>query len=87
MYLQSIERDFQTKVCGQVRLESEGIERFRVFTPFTFDDGDNLAVVMRREEEQWVLTDEAQAPFSLKHKLSHTKTDTRLSKYLDRCVS
>ncbi|MCL4517516.1 MAG: hypothetical protein M1379_18370 [Firmicutes bacterium] len=44
MNLEGIERNFREKVCDKVRLESEGIERFRVFTPFRFDDGDHLFV-------------------------------------------
>ena len=76
MHLRTIERDFQTKVCGQVRLESEGIERFRVFTPFMFDDGDNLAVVMRREAERWVLTDEAHTYMHLSYDMSEKDLNT-----------
>lgn len=37
---------------------SEGINRFRVFTPFLFEDGDNIAIVLRRENSHWVLSDE-----------------------------
>ena len=42
-----------------VRLESEGIQRYRVFTPFRFDDGDHLVIVLKKEDSQWLLTDEA----------------------------
>lgn len=58
MTLDTIVRDFREKVCEQVRLAQEGIERFRVFTPFMFEDGDHLAIVLRREEGQWLLSDE-----------------------------
>ncbi len=54
----TIERDFQTKVSAQVRLETEGLDRYRVFTPFRFDDGDHLCIVLRREGADWVLSDE-----------------------------
>lgn len=59
MSISTIEQDFQTKVSAQVRLVAEGVDRYRVFTPFRFDDGDHLAIVLRQEEEQWVLADEA----------------------------
>ena len=59
MSIETIEQDFQQKVSRQVRVASEGVDRFRVFTPFMFDDGDHLAIVLKRDEGDWVLTDEA----------------------------
>jgi len=58
MTIESITRDFQTKVCESVRIEAEGVDRFRVFTPFMLQDGDHLVVLLRRENGHWVLTDE-----------------------------
>lgn len=55
----TIERDFHEKVSAQVRLHAEGLDRYRVFTPFLFDDGDHLAIVLKREGTQWILSDEA----------------------------
>ncbi len=59
MSIKTIEQDFHEKVSKQVRLVAESVERFRVFTPFLFEDGDNLAIVLRKEEGRWVLSDEA----------------------------
>ncbi len=58
MSIETIERDFREKVCAQIRLMPEGVQRFRVFTPFLFDDGDHLAIVLRREHDRWLLSDE-----------------------------
>ncbi len=58
MTIETIERDFRETVCEQVRLEQEGIERYRVFTPFLFEDGDHLAIVLRKEQSEWILSDE-----------------------------
>lgn len=58
MTANDIERDFRQKVCAQLRLQPEGIGRYRVFTPFRFEDGDHLAIVMKQEGRQWVLSDE-----------------------------
>jgi hypothetical protein len=58
MTTEAIERDFRQKVCEQVRLAPEGMGRYRVFTPFMFDDGDHLSIVMRSEAGSWALTDE-----------------------------
>ena len=59
MTVESIEREFQEQVSGKIRLVAEDLNRFRVFTPFVFDDGDHLAAVLRREDAGWVLSDEA----------------------------
>ena len=59
MSIETIERDFHEKVSAKVRLAAEGVDRFRVFTPFLFEDGDHLVVVLKREGAQWVLSDEA----------------------------
>ena len=59
MTVETIERDFREKVCDKIRLASEGLDRYRVFTPFLFEDGDHLAIVLKREQSRWVLTDEA----------------------------
>ncbi len=59
MTAETIVQDFRDKVSSKVRLEAEGMGRFRVFTPFLFGDGDHLAIVLNKEGTQWVLTDEA----------------------------
>jgi hypothetical protein len=45
-----IERDFHEKVCSNIRLMPEGYRRFRVSTPFLFQDGDHLAIVLKHED-------------------------------------
>ena len=54
-----VEQEFHERVSAKVRLTAEGIDRFRVFTPFLFDDGDHLVIVLRKEGSRWVLSDEA----------------------------
>lgn len=58
MTINSIVSDFRAKVCDQVQLEQEGVDRYRVFTPFLFEDGDHLAIILRRENAIWILSDE-----------------------------
>ena len=38
MAIETIERDFHEKVAAKIRLAAEGMERFRVFTPFLFKE-------------------------------------------------
>lgn len=58
MAIETIISDFKRKVCEKVRVESEGLQRYRVFTPFVHEDGDHLAIVLRCEKDQWLLSDE-----------------------------
>jgi len=58
MTLETIERNFQKKVSSKIRLKSEGVDRYRVFTPFFFEDGDHLAIILKRENDSWSLSDE-----------------------------
>lgn len=58
MMLEAIEQDIQEKVCAKIRLVSEGVSRFRVFTPFLFDDGDHLSIILKQEGGRWFLSDE-----------------------------
>lgn len=58
MTVNDIERDFRQKVCAKLRLQQEGIGRYRVFTPFRFEDGDHLAIVLKQEGSRWLLSDE-----------------------------
>ncbi|MCY3986656.1 MAG: DUF1828 domain-containing protein [Candidatus Dadabacteria bacterium] len=59
MSIGEIEQDFREKISTKIRLAPEGVDRFRVFTPFLFEDGDHLAIVLKREGERWLLSDEA----------------------------
>jgi hypothetical protein len=79
MELDSVVRDFRSKVCEQLRLAQEGENRFRVFTPFMFEDGDHLAIVLKREQEHWMLSDEGHTYMHLTYDLDEKelKTGTR----------
>jgi Domain of unknown function DUF1828 len=58
MTVESIESQFKEKVSDQLSLLSEGVNRYRVFTPFLFEDGDHLGIVLKRVGDKWLLTDE-----------------------------
>ena len=59
MAIETVERDFHDKVSTKIRLAAEGMERFRVLTPFLSEDGDHLSIVLKKEGARWVLSDEA----------------------------
>ena len=59
MSINTIKQDFIDKVSAKVRLLADGEERFRVLTPFQFEDGDQLVIVLKKLGGRWVLSDEA----------------------------
>jgi len=69
MNLKSIKDDFKHRVCEQVDLQSEGMDRYLVTTPFRFDDGDHFSIVLKRESGNWILTDEATTFLHLSYKI------------------
>ena len=69
MTIETIETDFRRKVGESVRLAGEGVNRYRVFTPFLFEDGDHLAVVLKYEGGRWVLSDEGHTYMHLTYDL------------------
>lgn len=69
MAVENIERDFHAKVSERIHLRSEGMDRYRVFTPFLFEDGDHLAIVLKREGRSWLLSDEAHTYMHLTYDL------------------
>lgn len=50
--------DLKKTVCNSVTLIEEGNNRFRVFTPFYFSDGDQLCPVLKEKGGKWIFTDE-----------------------------
>ncbi len=69
MSVDTIEQDFKRKVCDKLRLSAEGMNRYRVFTPFLFEDGDHLAIVLKREQNSWILSDEGHTYMHLTYDL------------------
>jgi len=64
-----IQHEFRQKVCDEVELYGEGVDRFRVLTPFMFEDGDHLSIVLKREGERFILSDEGHTYMHLTYDL------------------
>ena len=73
MTIKSIEQDFIEKVSEKIRVEPDGKDRFRVFTPFRFDDGDHISIVLKKEQRGWVLSDEGHTYMHLTYDISEKK--------------
>ena len=73
MLIKSIEQDFNDKVSAKIRVLPDGKDRFRVFTPFRFDDGDHITIVLKKEQTGWVLSDEGHTYMHLTYDISERK--------------
>src|SRR6266481_514510 len=76
MNIESIRDDFKNRVCDQVDLHSEGQGRFVVFTPFRFDDGDHFGIVLKRENGNWILSDEGNTLMHLSYQLNEADIES-----------
>lgn len=59
MSVRTIEKDFIESVSTEIELLDYGNDRFFVSTPFHFNDGDQLVIVLKKMGNRWVLSDEA----------------------------
>lgn len=78
MSKEQIEREFLDKVSGQIRLKEEGLDRYRVFTPFRYDDGDHLVILLKKDvpSGRWVLTDNGHTYMHLTYDLDEASLYT-----------
>ena len=81
-----ISRAFKRKVGQEVQLEAEGLDRFNVYTPFQFDDGDHYVVVLKRVGGNWVLTDEGHTFMHLSYSGVDLSTHSR-ARMIDQALS
>lgn len=75
MEIKHIEKEFKEKVCKEIRLMQEGIERYRIFTPFQFDDGDSFAIVLKKAGKNWILSDEGHTFMHLSYEIDIDSLD------------
>ena len=74
MASESVESEFRKSVAAQIRLVAEGANRYRLSTPFIFDDGDHPIIILKREDAKWVLSDDGSHPHALRRRPSRLKT-------------
>ena len=53
-----LKREFRRKISKEIDVESEGLDRYIVYTPFMFDDGDHFVIVLKKHADRWRFTDE-----------------------------
>jgi len=69
MNVDLIEKDFRSRVSERIELKPEGVGRFLVITPFRFDDGDHFGIVLKKENDRWILSDEANTLMHLSYEV------------------
>ena len=86
MTTETIEQEFRRKVCEEINIYSEGINRYIVFTPFMFDDGDHLSILLKQEGDRIFLSDEGHTFMHVSYDEIDIERGTR-SKIIDTVLS
>lgn len=76
MDLASIESSFKERVCSSIKLKQKGVDRYVVSTPFTFEDGDHLKIILKHEGDDPILTDEGHTFMHLSYYLNENEIST-----------
>jgi hypothetical protein len=53
-----VEIELRRKICEALSVIPEGEDRFIIASPFTFDDGDSITIILKKIEDIWYFTDE-----------------------------
>lgn len=70
MSIDPILKDFRIKLDGAIEVEQgPGLDRYQVHTPFVFDDGDELGIVLTKQDGRWTLSDEGSTFWHLTYAL------------------
>ncbi|MBP8666165.1 MAG: DUF1828 domain-containing protein [Smithella sp.] len=72
MNISDIESALKDKISREISLKEEGVNRFRIFNPYEFDDGDHFSIFLKKENGHWKFTDEA-------HTIMHLSYDMDVS--------
>lgn len=67
--IQTVIKSFQDRLSTSISLEPAGRNRFHVRSPFIFDDGDEIGLILRNEAGRWILSDEGQTFMHLSYKM------------------
>jgi hypothetical protein len=56
--LTDLQTKFIAKLHDSITLEQLDQNMFELITPYTFSDGDGFSIVLKKENDNWILTDE-----------------------------
>jgi len=69
--------EIEKALCSGVKIEEKGIDRYIIHTDFTYPDGDELRIILKKQGDQWMLTDEGHTLMWLSYEELNINTDTR----------
>ncbi len=72
---QRVMAEFASALGDEIQLGVEAEDRLAVLTPFQFDDGDRMRIVLRREGDRWVLSDEGNTFMHLTYDIDEKELD------------
>ena len=64
-------------ICSKVEIEERGIDRYVIHTDFTYPDGDELRIVLKKQDGEWILTDEGHTLMWLSYDDLNPYTESR----------
>lgn len=67
--IKDILTNLKKTVCNSIEMIEEGIDRFRIFTPFGFEDGDSFAIVLKKIGNKFILSDEGNTLMHLSYEM------------------
>lgn len=77
MIAESTASELKKLLCREVEVEQQGIDRYVVYAPFTFDDGDHYVCIVERCGDKWCVTDEGHTFMHMSYRMSEFLKGTR----------
>lgn len=65
-------------ICSSISFETRGIDRFMIHTGFSFPDGDELHIILKRRGGGWILTDEGHTSMWVSYSVNLSENRRRL---------
>ena len=76
MNISAIEAKFRETVNQKITLKPEGMDRYQIFTPFMFNDGDHLVTLLKKRPHGWVISDEGHTYMHLSYDIAMRDLET-----------
>lgn len=73
MDIDQFEKEIKKDICEEISLAQINTNKFRVITPFQFDDGDHIKIILKKVGADWVLTDEGHTLMHLNYYLDEDR--------------
>ena len=80
MNINEIENKIKKKITNSIEILPEGNNRYQIFTPFRFSDGDHIVSILKKMGSKWIITDEGHTCMHLSYDIdiNSLKKGTRL---------